>query len=418
MVRRTALRAAIAAAAYFTRIPPAEAAETASTYIGQVGPDFALIAWGDPNGRGRNTIGRNSIPMGEAVVRIDNRSIPASRNWLVVQGLSPDTSYNYEVDVNGLRIGGGRVRTWPETAARLAFFVIGDYGVGDSGQRAIAQIMWREFQRRAGSDNPVRFVLTVGDNIYASVRLGVLNFHSGEDDRDWKPKFFDPYRQLLQQIPFFPTLGDHDGNAQENRGDLAAYLDNFFFPGNRPARWYEFNYGGLVDFFALDSTANNESGDPKPVYTPGSEESQWLNRALEASRAPWKIPYFHHPPFNAGPRHGASFNTLRHWINHFYSSGVKVVFSGHEHNFQFSEDSDATGHIRYVVSGAGGQLRATSVLGNMSSARIEGWAPEHHFLLVEIDEKTMHITPLSDKRMRVRNPRGTEIRMPIVVNLP
>ena len=41
----------------------------------------------------------------------------------------------------------------------------------------------------------------------------------------------------------------------------------------------------------------------------------------------------------------------------FERSGVKVVFTGHEHNLQFSEDNDATGHIRYIVSGAGGQLR-------------------------------------------------------------
>ncbi len=35
---------------------------------------------------------------------------------------------------------------------------------------------------------------------------------------------------------------------------MTAYLDNFFFPAPHPARYYRFSFGGLADFFALDST--------------------------------------------------------------------------------------------------------------------------------------------------------------------
>src|SRR5262249_27651180 len=165
--------------------------------------------------------------------------------------------------------GGGTVRTWPAHAEHLTFFVLGDYGNGSAAQRAIASAMWGEFEKRAQGDNPVRFVLTVGDNIYADVNAGYMILGSGAQDRDWERKFFQPYRDLLQQIPFLPSVGNHDGNASESRGDLAAYLDNFFFPGNRPARWYVFGYGGLADFFALDSTDNSETGHPAPAFAPG-----------------------------------------------------------------------------------------------------------------------------------------------------
>src|SRR5690242_13040183 len=108
-------------------------------------------------------------------------------------------------------------------------------------------------------------------------------------------------------------------------------------------------------------------------------------------KALWKILYFLHPPFNAGPGHGASYKVLNHWVDLFQKSGAKLVFTGHEHNFQFSKDDDATGHIRYIVSGAAGALRAGNVSANMAKAHIEGSAPQTHFCIVEIDGKTIRI---------------------------
>ena len=92
---------------------------------------------------------------------------------------------------------------------------------------------------------------------------------------------------------------------------------------------------------------------------------------------------------------------LDHFLKLFAQSGVKVVFSGHEHNFQSSEASAETGGIRWVVTGAGGQLRDRNVAGRLGAARIEAWAPAHHFLLVELDERALRITPIGIGRRRV-----------------
>jgi hypothetical protein len=370
------------------------AASGQSVYIGQVTETSALIAWGAVTGRGDNTIGRDSKPLGAAQVRIGGRTIPADKNWLEVTGLQPDTAYPYEVDIDGKRIGGSILRTWPSRATRLTFFVIGDFGNASSGQRAVASAMTAEFQRRMQSPDPVRFVLTLGDNIYADVNLGYFQRGSGDRDVDWADKFFEPYKSILEQVPFLPTLGNHDGNSSERRADLTTYLDNFFFPGNRPARWYRFGFGGLADFFALDSTENSTAGHTAPVFGPEQEQSTWLATSLSESRAPWKIPYFHHPPFNAGPGHGSSFTVLRHWVDMFTKSAVKVVFTGHEHNYQFSEANQTTGGIRYIVSGAGGELRSGNIRANMPRAQIAGYAPARHFLVVEIDGTAMRITPI------------------------
>ena len=396
----------------------AAGAQEFRVYVGQIGPASVLIAWGKTAGAG-NTIGRASRSWGKALLRVGDHTVEAAQNnWAEVRGLRPDTVYDYEVAVEGRRIAGGRVRTWPARADRLTFFVIGDFGNGSSKQYQVADAMWKEYQRREAAGDPVRFVLTVGDNIYADVNLGYLTLRSGNEDAHWERKFFRPYASLIARIPFLPTLGNHDGNATENRGDLAVYLDNFFFPGDRPARWYGFSFGGLADFFALDSTGNTASGAPRPVYDPKGEQFRWVSKALPASRGPWKIPYFHHPPYNAGPGHGASLEVLRPFADLFRASGVRVVFNGHEHNFQFSERGEATGNMLFVISGAGGEARRGNVIPNMKRAHIAGWAPQRHFLVVEIQGRTMRITPLSYEMVEVRDAGGKPVAMPLLAVLP
>lgn len=386
------------------------------TYVGQIESRSVLIAWGTLGGAG-NTIGLASASLGKAVVKVGETSVQSQQNWAVVKDLRPDTEYSYEVTVNDRKAGQGTVRTYPERSNKLAFFVIGDYGIGNKRQYAVANAMVQEYERRKASEYPVRFVLSVGDNIYADEGFGIASPHSGDQDRDWEPKFFRPYESLIQHVPFYPTLGNHDGNGSEKQADLAVYLDNFFFPGAKPARWYRFSFGELAEFFALDSTENSEEGRPAPAFAPGGEQFRWLKQALPQSRLPWKVPYFHHPPYNAGPRHGSSYNDLRHFVELFQQTGVKVVFTGHEHNLQFTNPSQ-TGGIRYVISGAGGELRTGNITRKMERANIAGWAPQNHFLVVEILDRTMKITPVSYENMTVKDRNGSRIDMPLTVNLP
>ncbi len=386
-------------------------------YVGQLHHDSALVAWGRTTGSG-NTIGRMSLSYGRAELRVGDRRVSTENNWARVDGLNPDTDYPYEVMLNGQRIGGGRLRTWPVASDRLTFFAMGDFGNGSSGQRRVADAMWREFQRRETAGDHVRFVITTGDNIYADLNLGFIKIRTGNRDSHWESKFYGPYAPLIGRIPFLPTLGNHDGNATENRDDLFVYLDNFFFPRGRPERWYSFSFGGLADFYALDTTENTDSGPPTPVYLPDSPQFRWLQAEMAESRARWKIPYFHNPLFNAGPGHGSYFGELRHFFDLFRKSGVAVSFAGHEHNLQFSERNDATGNMLFVITGAGGELRRGNVRSNMPRANIAAWAPQRHFLVVEIDGAVMTLTPVSYEEVVVRNAAGDRVPMPVTVTLP
>jgi hypothetical protein len=262
-------------------------------------------------------------------------------------------------------------------------------------------------------------VISLGDNIYGDIATFLFGYkHTGDSDVDWRGKFFEPYEGVLRHIPFYPILGNHDGNETERRGDLTTYLDNFFFPQDRPARWYRFQFADLAEFFALDTTRSSESGPLRAVYLENSQQFQWMREVITTSGPPWKIPYFHHPVLSAGPRHAPFERELAHWVRLFQTAGVKVAFSGHEHNLQFCEVSDRSAGIRFVTSGAGGELRDGNILRKMKSAGVAGWAPQCHFLVVEIEGKTMRMTPVGYEEINVRNPDGGSLRMPLTLTLP
>ncbi|MGI8744653.1 MAG: metallophosphoesterase [Bryobacteraceae bacterium] len=387
------------------------------TYVEDLGPTYVELAWGTADGI--NTIGRTSPSHGTAIIKIAGQTISSKLNFATIGNLQPDHEYTYEITIGKTPVGNGQVRTWAAQADKLAFFVIGDYGTGTKVQYDVAQAMWQEFQRRMKTGYPARFMLSTGDNIYGSLSSFIFGVgHTGKDDFDWAQKFFEPYQPLIARIPFFGTLGNHDGNETEHHADLPAFLDNFPFPGDKPGRYYSFTYGNLAEFFGLDSTRNTEKGPPRPSYLENGAQFRWMQQEFAKPKPLWVIPYYHHPVFNAGPLHAPSMRDLAHWVRLFAASGVKVVFNGHEHNFQMSEANDASSGIRFITSGAGGELRSGSVRGNMQRANIAAWAPQNHFLAVEIEGKTMRVMPLSFGPVNVQDSNGAPVPLPIVITLP
>ena len=69
--------------------------------------------------------------------------------------------------------------------------------------------------------------------------------------------------------------------------------------------------------------------------------------------------------------------------------GARVVFSGHEHNFQHSHFDG----IDYFVTGAGSKVRKGTPDG-FERAHTVSWSDHAHFLLVTIDGSTMRVRPI------------------------
>jgi hypothetical protein len=247
--------------------------------------------------------------------------------------------------------------TLPLRSESVRFAVIGDSGTGGRLQQEVANRMV-EFHERF----PFTFVLMLGDNMYGR-----------EEADDFERKFSRPYQALLSQgIEFYAALGNHDLPVQR-------YFAPFHMGGQR---YYTF-VKGPAQVFALDSNYM----DP--------EQLEWLARELDASHAPWKICFFHHPIYSSGRRHGSETD-LRALVEPlFVRYGVNVVFSGHEHLYERMKPQHG---IHYFTSGSAAKLnRGDLGKGRRTETdlRAVGFDQDREFLLIEIAGDTLFFQAIS-----------------------
>jgi tartrate-resistant acid phosphatase type 5 len=416
--------------------------------------DRALIAWGAfwfrhdaGNGRwnilddselqaavGRRTsIGHGAEPYGDARVQVLDaggvvvaEARTADHAWVWIEGLEPDTTYRYRIEVDGRDWAAGVRRDWvprptggydlapggaydlqfrtfpgPDSPTPLVRFVaMGDYGVGiksDSEssrrQRRIAEVLHEVVHH-----HDVRFVLSLGDNIYQGEQ-GQVDDESGGEDDDWYSSFFQPYRYVISRVPVFPAIGNHDTTDTEGSDDRAQMEDNFHvherFRDQQdrasvgPGLFYRFGYGKDLELICIDTS--QDSDDPEyHRFFQVPDHRQWLEDALATADPVWRIPFSHHPLFCAGPEHRNDDEMLEALLPLYERGGVRLVLAGHEHNFQISEVDGRT----YVVSGAGGKLRE-EVPNDFDEAHTTAWAAQAHLLLVEIHHDQARLFPIS-----------------------
>jgi 3',5'-cyclic AMP phosphodiesterase CpdA len=234
------------------------------------------------------------------------------------------------------------------------FAVIGDNGTGEKPQYEVGQQMATYRDKF-----PFDTVIMLGDNIYGD-----------ETANDFKVKFEDPYKPLLDAgVKFFASLGNHD-NPNER----------FYKPFNMgEKRYYNFKNGN-VEFFALDSTYM----DPQQL--------DWLQTRLAGSNAAWKICYFHHPLYSDGKYHGPDLDLRARLEPIFQKAGVKVVFSGHEHVYERLKPQKG---INYFILGNSGQLRPHNLKASASMAK--GFDTDQAFMLVEVAGDEFYFQTISRK---------------------
>ena len=245
--------------------------------------------------------------------------------------------------------------TLPNKEDALKFGVMGDFGTAKREQYQLADQM-----ARVRTQFPFELMLTVGDNLYG-----------GSKPKDFVTKFETPYKPLLAAgVKFYASLGNHDPRTQ------AAYA--LFNMDGRT--YYSFKAPKQdVRFFALES----------PYLDP--PQLQWLERELQNSREDWKIPYFHHPLYSSGDRHGSDLTKRRVLEPLFQKYGVSVVFSGHDHVYERVKPQNG---IVYFVVGSSGQLRKGNLDRNTGFTAVAN-ATEQAFLVAEISGDQLHFNAVS-----------------------
>jgi predicted MPP superfamily phosphohydrolase len=243
----------------------------------------------------------------------------------------------------------------PNKEDSLKFGVIGDFGTGTREQYQVGEQMAKTRERF-----PFTLVLTVGDNLYGAER-----------PQDFIQKFESPYRSLLDAgVKFYASLGNHD--AREQR-----YYRLFNMDGKL---YYSFK-GPKQDvrFFALESTYMDR------------EQLSWIEKELKDSNEAWKIPYFHHPLYSSGERHGSDVRLRETLEPLFVKYGVSVVLTGHDH---FYERVKPQNGIVYFVTGSAGQLRRGNI-DRRTGLTAKGFDTDQAFMAVEISGDEMYFNAIS-----------------------
>jgi predicted phosphodiesterase len=243
----------------------------------------------------------------------------------------------------------------PNKAGTLKFAVLGDFGTASKSQYQLAEQM-DKLQQKFGYE----LVILVGDNLYGSER-----------PQDFEQKFEIPYKALIdRKVKFYASLGNHDDRNQR-----------FYKPFNMEGKLY-YSFKGpsqSVKFFALESTY------PEP------EQIKWVEDELKGSSEAWKIPYFHHPLYSSGSRHGSDIRLRDTLEPLFVQHNVSVVFTGHDH---FYERTKPQKGIVYFVAGSGGQLRSGGIVAN-SPLTARGFDTDYAFLVCEIDGDQLFFNAIS-----------------------
>ena len=176
---------------------------------------------------------------------------------------------------------------------------------------------------------PFELVITVGDNIYGGTAAAGL-------------------RQEVR--------GAVQGAAQTRREVLRVARQPRL--ARAAAHYKLFNMDGKLYYtFKAPKRTSGSSRSTAPTWIRSS--SAWIEDELKKSGEKWKIPYFHHPLYSSGERHGSQLTTLRKVLEPlFVKYNVSVVFTGHDHFYERIKPQN--GIVHFVV-GSGGQLRRGNI---------------------------------------------------------
>ncbi|MFC8128894.1 metallophosphoesterase [Streptomyces sp. NPDC057302] len=260
----------------------------------------------------------------------------------------------------------------PNQKGEFAVLVTGDAGTGGEEQLAVT-----EAARRVCRDEGIALAVGLGDNIYE-------NGPESDHDSEFRTKFETPNTGI--DVPWLMVLGNHDcsglipgSGGDPSRGDREVSYASSSPRWYMPSRYYNVTLPSaedpgstgdpVVEFFALDTNpVASTVAQTSPHYRWDGPymraQRQWLDAALAASRARWKVVLGHHPYLNNG-KHGSAGSYDGFVIGH-YTSGIHLkelyeqvvcgradlILSGHDHTLQVLEPTPRTAGTRQIVCGA------------------------------------------------------------------
>jgi len=329
---------------------PSYAGLRRAPYLQSVMPDSVRVAWAaELAGEGVLRVGSSAdgpwseIPATAELFTTERTTeeVEYTAYDAMADGLEPGTQYCYEVWLDGEAVATGlRLETaWlDDRAVRIIAF-------GDSGNASPEQMAVRDRMLERDFD----VFLHLGDMAYGDGTFP-----------EFKQRVFDIYADFLHATPTWPTMGNHEFKTEQGQ----PYLDLYYLPevALDPAqneRYYSFDYGD-VHFVSLDTNDLIVLGAIAQDANSDTTMLDWLRQDLAESDKPWKIAFFHHPPYSSSER-PPNFVVIDGIVPLLEDGGVDIVLSGHDHHYERTVPIKAgatapheQGGIYYFVAGAGG----------------------------------------------------------------
>ncbi len=208
---------------------------------------------------------------------------------------------------------------------------------------------------------------------------------TGGNDSHWTEHFFPAMRPLINYVPFYPVLGNHEQNARN-------YFDYVSLPS--PEFYYDFQFGN-AHFFMIDSNRD---------IAPSSEQFKWLDQALADSPATWKIVCHHHPPYSSDENdYGDLWKTnkssrgdlrVRQLVPLYEKHQVDIVWNGHIHSYERTwpikgnKAVESDGPIYMVTGGGGGSLESPGPIRPFFQNTVRYG---HHYAMVRVNGKHLEL---------------------------
>ena len=237
----------------------------------------------------------------------------------VLTHLTPKTTYSY-------RVGDGKMWSEKHTFMTadpdlrpLKFLIFGD---SQSGVAEPIYSPWATTAHNAFKANAdARFMVNMGDLV-----------EIGQSAAHWDG-WFAGAQGVIDTIPEMPVEGNHETYSYfygPIGGKPRLWGGQFALPQNGPAglkgQVYSFDYGP-AHFVILDSQQTEEQGAHGTML---QEQAQWLERDLAASKAPWKLAFFHKTPYDLKAlRH--SPEVRKAFCPVFDKCHLDVAFVAHDH---------------------------------------------------------------------------------------
>lgn len=258
---------------------------------------------------------------------------------------------------------------------------LGDFGEAPGRdlqpQRDVARALASQDARE-----PFDLGITLGDNFYPNGLASV-------DSPRWRSQWEDLYSPL--EIRFYATLGNHDYLDAPESLDAELGYTGRSVTWCLPKSYYTFT-AGPVQFFALDTTPVEDPEEAVHAPATMADQTRWLARELETSRATWKVVYGHHPIYTNGEHgsdHGEGLGVLPAVRDYLFplleQHKVDIYLAGHDHDLQALKPA---GGVRFFVSGGGGRH-----LRELEKDECREWAASAHgFTVLEADAQRMTVS--------------------------